>query len=270
VIVQNALPDADIDGAFPIQPGGIVQLGFPYGDVKVSGLSVEEAKDAITQQIQKQARNPIVDVALVQTMAQQQIAGEHLVGPDGSVTLGNYGSVRVVGQSIAEATATIEDHLSQFLDDPEISIDVFAYNSKKYYVFTQGAGLGDRLISLPFTGNETVLDAISQINGLEATASKRIWVARPTADPCVAQIMPVDWRSITAEGSVATNYQVLPGDRIFVAEDKMVAFDTWVGKVIAPWERIMGFSLLGVQTATRFSGAVLQGGGNPRGFGGGF
>jgi hypothetical protein len=38
---------------------------------------------------------------------------------------------------------------------------------------------------------------------------------------------------------------------------------------MAPWERVFGFSLLGVQTVSRFSGNVLQGGGLRGFFGGG-
>ena len=57
---------------------------------------------------------------------------------------------------------------------------MFAYNSKVYYVITEGAGQGDLVARLPITGNETVLDAISQINGLSRLSSKNIWIARPT------------------------------------------------------------------------------------------
>ena len=63
-------------------------------------------------------------------------------------------------------------------------MDVVAYNSKVYYIITQGAGLGDSVRRLPVTGNETVLDAISQIGGLSQVSSKNIWIARPSAsDP---------------------------------------------------------------------------------------
>ncbi len=77
------------------------------------------------------------------------------------------------------------------------------------------------------------------------------------------QVLPVNWEQITAQGIAATNYQIFPGDRIFVAEDRLVALDTAVAKLTSPFERIMGFSLLGVGTTTRFSGPVLRGGGNP-------
>jgi hypothetical protein len=56
---------------------------------------------------------------------------------------------------------------------------------------------------------------------------------------------------------------------VFVAEDHLVAFDTSLAKLLAPMERAMGFTLLATGTATRLSGRVLRGGGNPSGgFGG--
>ena len=113
----------------------------------------------------------------------------------------------------------------------------------------------------------------SQINGLNQVSSKRIWISRPTRELGTVQILPVDWFAITEEASTNSNYQILPGDRVFVAEDKMVAFDTHLGKLLSPFERMMGFTLLGTGTVTRLSGPVLKGGGNQfnnGGFGGGF
>jgi hypothetical protein len=137
-------------------------------------------------------------------------------------------------------------------------------------VITEGAGLGDRAIKFPITGNDTVLDAVVNIGGLNTFSSKRMWVARPTPDGQVVQILPVDWRGIAALGAPETNYQLMPGDRLFIAEDKLVAFDTNLAKALAPVERLFGFSLLGVNTVTRFSGNVLEGGGagGVGGFGG--
>jgi polysaccharide biosynthesis/export protein len=260
--VQGVPNDMPISGTFPIEPGGMVRLGAQYGAVHVAELTVEQAEEAIHQHLLQFVKEPVVTVSLAEMATKQQIAGQHLVGPDGTVTLGSYGSVRVVGMTLMQAKYAIEQYLSQFLDNPEVSLDVFAYNSKVYYIVTQGAGLGDAVYRFPVTGNETVLDAISQINGLNFNCSKRIWIARPTDVPGQAQILPVEWDAITSQAYANTNYQLMPGDRLFVAEDKLVAFDTGIGKVTAPLERIMGFSMLGVGTVTRFSGPVLKGGGN--------
>jgi len=261
--VQGTLPEMPIAGIYRIEPGGLVKLGFRYGAVKVGGMAVDEAENAIAQHLRTYLRDAVVSVTLADIAAKQQIAGQHLVGPDGTVTLGIYGSVPVVGLSIAEAKGAIEQYLSQYLEDPEIALDVFAYNSKVYYIVIQGAGLGDGVYRFPYTGNETVLDAISQVNGLQEFSSKKIWIARPTDQPGAVQVLPVCWEEITAQACAGTNYQVFPGDRIFIAEDKWVALDSSVAKITAPFERIMGFTLLGTGTATRLSGPVLRGGGNP-------
>jgi polysaccharide export outer membrane protein len=261
--VLGTLPDAPITGAFPIQPGGIVNLGAPYGSAKLSGLTVTLAQEEVRRVVAAHLRDPVVSVSLLEMSGKQQIAGQHLVGPDGTVTLGSYGSVPVVGLSLAQAKFAVEQHLAIFLEDPEVSVDVFAYNSKVYYVITEGAGLGDTVTRFPVTGNDTVLDALSNVNGLTGVSSTRIWVARPVPHSDQMQILPVDWHGMTAGAVAATNYQILPGDRVFIAEDKLVAFDSHLAKLFAPLERAMGFTLLSVGTATRLSGPVLRGGGNP-------
>ena len=266
----GTLPEAPIGGAYPIEPGGTVNLGAPYGVVKVVGMTVQQAGDEILKHLKVFLKEPSVAVALAELGASQRIAGQYLVGPDGTVRLGGYGSVSVVGKTLDEAKVAIEQHLSPFLEDPVVSIDIHAFNSKVYYIILQGANLGDAVFRYPLTGNETVLDAISQINGLQQISSKKIWVARATDQCREPEVLPVDWCAISEFGMTSTNYQLFPGDRVFVAEDRMVAFDNKLAKIFAPLERTMGFSLLSAGTATRYSGKVLRGGGNPRGGGSGF
>ena len=128
-----------------------------------------------------------------------------------------------------------------------------AYNSKVYYVITQGAGMGDNLRRFSITGNETVLDAMSQINGLSQLSSTKIWIARPApGNVRCDQILPVDWAAITQGGSTATNYQVLPGDRVFIAQDELVNLNNMLNKMINPFERVMGFVGLGSSTVRGF------------------
>jgi polysaccharide export outer membrane protein len=266
--VHGTLPEAPIDGVYRVELGGMIHLGFSYGSLKVVGSTVDEAKAALEKHLAQHLKDPLILLSIAELAAKQPIAGEHLVALDGTVTLGSYGSVQIIGKTVAQAKQAIEKHLAQYLADPEVSVDVFGYNSKVYYIVTQGAGLGDGLYRFPVTGNETVLDAISQINGLQQVSSKKIWIARPGRDGngCY-QVLPVNWDDITSCAAIDTNYQILPGDRVFIAEDELVAFDIGLGKLTAPLERIMGFVLLGTGTVTRLSGPVLRGGGDQRGYG---
>lgn len=249
--VAGALPDAPIAGQYTVESGGLINFGLPYGSVRVAELTLEDATLAIKQHLEQSLSQPLVSVQIGSTVGQQQIAGEHLVGPDGMVSLGTYGKVFVAGMTQGQARLAIERHLSQYLEEPEVAVDVFAYNSKFYYVVTQGAGLGDGVSKFSITGNETVLDAIAEVNGLEAVSSKHIWIARPSVEaPDGFVVLPVDWEAVTELGASSTNYQLMPGDRVFIQEDKLVAMDTWVSKVISPMERIAGFISLSTQTVS--------------------
>jgi protein involved in polysaccharide export with SLBB domain len=257
-----------INGEYPLGLGGKIDLGPAYGSIGVAGMSVEEASAAITRYLQKDWKSPVVTLSLVQIAGMQQVAGEHSVRPDGTIFLGTYGSVSVVGMTLTQAKMAIESHLAQFLEQPEVSVDVSDCWSKCYYVVTEGAGMGDQVVVLPITGNETVLDAMAAIGGMSGMSSKRIWIARPTPYADQIQILPVDWVAITKQGSTVTNYQIMPGDRVFIAESELIALDTVLGKMFAPVERISGFSMLFVGTMGRFTGKVLNNAGFNQGLGG--
>jgi polysaccharide export outer membrane protein len=261
VEAEGTFPDAPIRGPYPVEPGGAVDLGSVYGKVSVVNLSLEEAADAIMRHLRRVLRSPQVSVTLFQSSGQQQIAGEKLVGPDGMVNLGTYGKVYVAGMTIQQATDSIKQHLSRFLEETLISVDVLAYNSKAYYVITQGAGLGDNILKFPVTGNETVLDALAQVNGLSGRSSKNIWIARPSPETGCFQVLPVDWQEIVRGGKAGTNYQIMPGDRVFIQQDHLLAIEAGIAKLLAPVQKVFEFTLLGadaVQTIQRFPGGFAQ------------
>jgi polysaccharide biosynthesis/export protein len=196
----------------------------------------------------------------------QPITGQHLVRPDGTVNLGIWGSVSVAGLTTDQAKEAIRRHVFNVMqshpeanrsftqvDDPDklfVVVDVVGYNSKRYYVITDGAGFGERIYAFPVQGHETVLDALANINGLPEVGSKRyIWVARrtPNCDQ-PEQILPVDYVGLTQHGITQTNYQILPGDRVYVRADKEFRIDGYLQKVLTPIERLLGFTLLGSST----------------------
>jgi polysaccharide biosynthesis/export protein len=195
----------------------------------------------------------------------QPVAGEHLVHMDGTINLGIYGTVQVAGLTVDQARERIRAFLLQQTERNanalQVVVDVVGFNSKFYYVLTDGAGYGEQVYSFPTLGNETVLDAIAKIGGLPQVASKRkIWVARRSPHGGPDQIMPVCWEEITKQGITATNYQVLPGDRIYVNSQTIVAADNWLAKFLSPVERVFGITLLGAETVQSIQGRNATGG----------
>lgn len=250
--VEGEFPEQPIDDAYSVDADGTVNLGPTYGRVKVVELTIEEAEDEIRKQLGKILSDADVSVSLIASSGAQQITGQHLVAMDGRVNLGTYGSVYVAGMTLEQARAAIEEKLKEKLESPEIFIDVLAYNSKVYYVITQGAGLGDNVVRFPVTGNDKVIDAVANLGGVSQVSSKKMWIARPAPNGVgCEQILPVEWDKIAQGAVTATNYQLMPNDRLYIAEDKITNFNNFVGKLLNPFERIVGFVSLSTSMANR-------------------
>jgi polysaccharide biosynthesis/export protein len=248
--VLGTLVDQPIDNFFLVEGEGIVTLGPAYGRVHVAGMTVEEASAAITAKLRAMLERPEVSVQLARTSGTSPVTGEYLVGPDGTVNLRQYGTLHVAGKTITEIRVALNKHLAQFFDSPDASVDVRQYNSRVFYVITEGAGMGDNIRRVPITGSDTVMDALSAVNGLSQVSSAQVWVARPAPGNFgCEQILPVDYEAITKGASTATNYQIMPGDRVFVAGDNMIAANTWLTKMTAPLERLLGIASLGTSSA---------------------
>ncbi len=158
----------------------------------------------------------------VDRLPTQAISGPFLVRPDGTVGLGVWGPVPVSGLTLDRASATIRKQLAEYKSPalpPEnlvVVVDVLNYSSKAYYVITDAPGGGEHVTRVPLTGNETVLDAVVYVEGLAAVVGKKsLRIARKSASG-PHQVLPVDWKAITQHGVTKTNYQLLPGDRLYV------------------------------------------------------
>jgi hypothetical protein len=82
-------------------------------------------------------------------------------------------------------------------------------------VIAEGADGGEEVYRFPWTGNETVLDALAAVPA-HLTRVGRVHVVRRADGGSENQVLPVDWKAITQEGQEATNYRLLPGDRVYV------------------------------------------------------
>jgi polysaccharide export outer membrane protein len=259
--------------AFPVPPEGAVPRELdkitlpPYVIEAPDQLLIEVG--FLTKVVDRNAKGePLLDKDgkevkkdAIDRLPVQPISGQFLVRPDGSVGLGFWGSVPVSGLTLEQAIDAIKAHLvrepalSKYDIKPEalfVIVDVVAYNSKRYYVIFDGGGpsSGEQMQSFPITGSETVMDAIANVGGLPDVSSKRnIWIARRTPYPGQPwQILPVDWIGTSQHGITFTNYQIMPGDRIYVKSQRLVSFDRTLARVISPVERVLGITLLGAST----------------------
>ena len=121
-----------------------------------------------------------------------------------------------------------------------VFVDITAYNSKNYYVLGDVAVIG----KMPWTGNETVLDALQYAGGLLATAEpKDIRLVRPGRGGKPAKVYKVDLAAIQEKGDVTSNYQIFPNDRLIVGRNEVVRKTVEIDRLNAPISSIAGYML---------------------------
>ncbi len=271
-----------------VAPDGVMPPPHPYPNVPR-----EFEKMALPPYVVEPPDILLIQASNRITLRLQAIQGQHLVGPDGTVNLGIYGKVRVAGLTLEQVADAVAARLLEIMPgllrgvpeyDPktdkeksgtegayvkdwrrdfsslelvkkELQVDVLVYSSKFYYVITDGGGYGQQVYPFPIKGNETVLDALANVNGLPAVASKkRVWVARATRAGQPPKILPVDWMAVAKCGSGETNYQLFPGDRVYVDSNNLIKADTFLSKLYSPVLRTLGVTLLGAATVNSIKG----------------
>lgn len=135
---------------------------------------------------------------------------------DGTIDLGRYGRLVVAGKTVEQVETDVTATVRSVEPGPIDPINVRLINptSAVYYVLGEVSSPG----SYPLIGRETVLDAILQAGGLSDRASPcNIVLSRPSLPDGCRTVLPVCYRQIAQLGDTSTNYQVMPGDRIYVA-----------------------------------------------------
>lgn len=166
---------------------------------------------------QKGQRNPAyviespdilqIEVSGLARKQRQSIQGEHLVRPDGTVSLGLYGSVSISGLSLEQARAAIVKHLAPHAKKRQwdVQVGVASWDNEVFYVITPGKD-GQQVERFKLSRGETVASVLER-NETAATTGP-VWLARPSGE-----VLKVNWPSMKKQGA---NYVPEAGDRLYV------------------------------------------------------
>jgi polysaccharide biosynthesis/export protein len=164
-----------------------------------------------------------------------RVPSDLMVQPDGIIDLGQYGPLRVVGKTVVQIEAEVNALVAaQTPGAGFIDVRLVNRESKKFYV----AGEVNAPGSFPYTGEETVLDAVTAAGGLNEKASRwDIILSRPTPPNGCRVILAVNYWDILQLGDTTTNYKLLPGDRVYVPTRTLMENLCGGGKKFWKWER---------------------------------
>ncbi len=147
-------------------------------------------------------------------------ATRYVVQPEGTIDLGYYGDVYVAGLTLEQIEQKLLLHLARMVAlkeaDRKPPTDVVVRMSDDQSKFFYVIGTVNNQSRFPITGQTTVLDAILQAGLKQNSLPGKSYLARPHPAGAPDTILSIDWDAITQRGDTLTNYQVLPGDRIYV------------------------------------------------------
>jgi polysaccharide export outer membrane protein len=158
------------------------------------------------------------DVLLVEPVqldSPLRFPADQTVLPDGTIDLGRFGRLVVAGRTLEQIESDVAAAVQAVEKEAgAINVRLVDPQSAVYYVLGEVTSPG----SYPFVGRETVLDAILAAGGLTDKASAcNIVLSRPST-PCGCRtVIPICYKNIVQQGDTTTNFQVMPGDRIYVA-----------------------------------------------------
>src|SRR5947209_3397297 len=137
------------------------------------------------------------DVVEIAAGADREVTGRLTVDPDGTISLGTDGRLRVEGLTPAEVAAQLAAVVGVSADDIQVRVAEFA--SRQVFLCGPEAG---RERAAPYHGPESVVDFIHRMGGLSQDAQPReVYVIRPNVAPGRRhQVLHVDLVAILLRG----------------------------------------------------------------------
>jgi len=155
-----------------------------------------------------------LDVVIVRVWGQPQLSGPVDIGADGNISLPLIGDVPADGLTKDQLKLELTKRLSEFLNNPEVDVQIGKVNSKTYFI-NGGVGHGGEFQLVKPT---TILDALSGAGGFrDFTNTKKIYLLR-TLPSGETRRFDFNYKDVSKGKHMEQNIYLQPGDRIFVPE----------------------------------------------------
>ena len=180
--------------AAPTNPGGIMPGAAPVNN-KTYVIGAEDGLGILVWQ-------------------NKELSSNYSVRPDGFISMPLIGEVHAAGKTPEQLGIEVQDLLAKggYLRNPNVTVQVVAVNSRKYYI----NGEVNRTGAFPLVVPTTVLEALSQAGGFHDFANKKnikILRIHPGGKP---ENFKFNYNEVISGKNLKQNILLEPGDQIIV------------------------------------------------------
>ena len=215
VLVEATDFDATVQlpGDQVVKPDGYISLG-ESGRLMVMNKTIEQIKAEAQMQIDQHVRRELeIEYEVKRRQRQEESSRERLQRQRAGETEPDDDDLELGQQDEEQQRLALGRAINDARLKNTISARLVNWDSKRIYVLGEVNSPG----SFVFLGSETVLDAILEAGGLNTNANHhQIIVTRPSDCNSCRTVMQVCYDQVVQLGDTSTNYQLQPGDRVFV------------------------------------------------------
>jgi polysaccharide biosynthesis/export protein len=151
------------------------------------------------------------DVMSVVFWRDKELSADVTVRPDGKISLPLINEIQAAGLTPAQLKDRITDAAKQYVEDPTVTVEVKAINSRKVFITGEVRKPGP----YPITGSMSVLQLLSIAGGLgDYAKSEKISIVRTEGGKQVA--FKFNYKQVLNSEKLAQNIELKPGDTVVV------------------------------------------------------
>ena len=155
------------------------------------------------------------DVVQVKVYQEEDLTSISRIGKEGTITMPLLGSVKVISNTLAEATVIIRDSLAKdYLVNPQVSLNVTEFAKRRFTVLGQVQRPGT--YDMPSDDSVSLLQAIATAGGYTRIGNPRRITVQRTVDQANT-LLKLDAEAM-ANNKQQQPFVVLPDDVIIVGE----------------------------------------------------
>ncbi len=159
----------------------------------------------------------VSDVVQVSVWNSPDLSVSGPIRPDGKISLPLIGDVMAAGLEPEELAAVIQQRLSNYVKNPNVSIILTSLAGHEYLSRVRVTGAVESDVSIRYHQGMTVLDVVLEAGSLDLYADgNRAKLYRRTTDGSEAYDIRLD--DIMKNGDMTTNIYLMPGDIVSVPE----------------------------------------------------
>ncbi|MCI6299802.1 MAG: polysaccharide export protein [Megasphaera elsdenii] len=141
-----------------------------------------------------------------------------VVRPDGNVSFPLVGEIHAEGMTVSQFTAVLQQGLSRYIVDPDVSVNISKLGRVRVYVFGEVRKPG----AVELDKGHTVIDAIGAAQGFTRdTAKKKIFLIHQDQPK---SLIPINLNNMLKTGDMSQNVTLREGDILYLTKNHRIDF----------------------------------------------